>query len=259
MGPMSSTINKKEFAFRIYRIIEKGPLHQTGNCVEFEDFILATQGYENAEDFGQFLIKRKGKLTKLSIYSMATRKVRLIEVVPDDSWTDDKSVGLLGANVRYENYLNAHLKVFQVTKVLKNSQLFMADVKAQDDFIVAMKRIDGDIFSFNHYEKEPIEYFKEVIDRLENQSVDLFIYNKLQDNYRKVKFNIIKDKSGIILGGDISSGLNHSFPIRNLEITLDKASEKKELAVIAEDENEKLQTHEEAEESLLSRVETIHI
>lgn len=250
MGIVNSSINYKEYAFRIYKVIKGGPLEKAGELTELEDFILTPKGYETQDQFSKYLQRRKGIKTKLSIYSMASRQISTINIIPDDSWTNDKSLGLIGAKVRYEKWIDAHLKVLRVTNVYKKSQLERLGIRSPDDYIIALKRKDGDTVSLNHYEKEPIKYFQEIMTLLENQSIDLYIYNSSTDNYRTVSFLLKKDSNGHILGGDLSIGEGNQFPIMQREKSTGKFNE----STISEKrnvENDQQEIENEDEERLI--------
>lgn len=207
----SNSIDLKYYGFRIYKIIKDGPLDKVGGLRELEDFIIPPQKYEKKIEFSKFLHERKGLKTELSVYSMRTRKFKKIEIIPDDSWTEDKSLGLLGANVRYENWSIAHENVLRVLKVTKNGLLDRAGVVEKDDYIIAIKRIDSDIVSLNQEDKDPLELFGELLEALIDKDVQLFLYNR-NSNYRLIDLHLKRTDKGELLGCDLGRGKLHEFP-----------------------------------------------
>lgn len=206
-------IDTKYYGYRIYRILPNGPLSKVNTITELEDFIIPPLGMENDKvSFNKYLSSRKDLPTDLQLYSIKTRSFSTITIKPSDDWCKDLSTkSFLGANVRFENWAIAHKNVLRITKIKPNSVFVGKNIIPNDDFIIALKRIDSDIISLNQEDKEPLSFFSELIDVLENSEVEFIIYNQ-KTHYKSVVVKLERKKNGEILGCDVAYGQLHAFP-----------------------------------------------
>ena len=224
MGNYTTAIDSKYYGFRIYKILENGPISKVGSIKELEDFIIPPEGFDKKLEFSKFLAKNNGKTINLSIYSIRTRSIRTIDLTPDDKWTEDKSKGFLGANVRYENWAMAHKNVLRFIDIKSNSLIDQAGIVKNEDFLIAMKRLDSDIISLNQDEKNPLELFEELLNACMDTEVEFIIYNKLK-GYKSIHLTLIQQKNGDLLGCDLAYGQLHEFPQEVLQLDNKKDKE----------------------------------
>eukprot|EP01022_Parablepharisma_sp_SALTPOND_P002752 TRINITY_DN1111_c0_g1_i1.p2 TRINITY_DN1111_c0_g1~~TRINITY_DN1111_c0_g1_i1.p2 ORF type:complete len:450 (+),score=43.76 TRINITY_DN1111_c0_g1_i1:2551-3900(+) len=167
------------------------------------DFIVYPEQGSPTEtaSFEEFLVKNENNPTTLTLYNIASRKMRKISIVPR-KW-DGK--GLLGATIRLEDYSMAHKRVLRVLNIYVGSPLHKAGFKVKKDYIVG-----DDKTGF-----KSIDDFSEFIAQHDKQELEFSVYNSDEGKVRKVTLRPDKDWGGSgFLGGDIGFGELHVLPIR---------------------------------------------
>lgn len=218
MGITESTVlDEKYFGFRVYKLIEGGPLHNAG-VKELEDFIIPPKAvFENRIPFYEFIRLNQNKALDLQIYSLSKRIFYDINITPNLEWSPEgKSEGYLGAGVRYENWKTASTNLLRVVKVKNNLPAHLVlNLIPNEDFIIALRPAGKDIFSLNKDHSDPLTLFTECIKEWVNTEVEFYIYN-IKNGARYVKL-ILEMHNGEILGCDVAYGKLHEFPRFNQE------------------------------------------
>ena len=215
MGILEETSsNITQFGFRIYKLIKDGPLDKAG-IKEITDFIIPpNEVLFQKNTFKDWIESIADKTIKIKIYSLLTRNFRIVEVLTNKSESKD---GILGANVKFENYENAEKNLLHVTSVLDNSfAKNKLGLDANDDYIIAVKGKDTRIISLNNEEYNPLEILNNVISNNKGNDLIFYIYN-IKNGARTVEVNI-ENNNDFILGCDVAYGAIHEFPKEREEI-----------------------------------------
>jgi hypothetical protein len=205
----SHTIDEKLYGFRIYKLIENGPLHLAG-VKELEDFIIPpTETSQNKIPFYEYIRNNAGRKIKFNIYSLSKRIFYTVDITIGNN---EKAEGFLGATVRYENWSTADKNLLRVIRVKENS-LAQKDLNLipSEDFVIALRPDFEDIFTLNKDDLDPLTNFSNMIDLYENKSVEFFIYN-IKRGARSAKAILTSRGTGEILGCDVAYGKLHEFP-----------------------------------------------
>ena len=210
----TSSDNIFQFGFRIYKLIKDGPLEKAG-AKEITDFIIPPDEilYQK-KSFKDWILSIADQTLKIRIYSLLTRNFKYIEIKTNKS---DSKDGILGANVKFENFENAEKKLLHVTSVVDNS---FAQIKLglipNDDYIIAVKGKTTSIISLNNEGYNPLETLNMEINKYKGDDLIFYIYNK-NNGPRNVEVNIEKEDN-FVLGCDVAYGVLHEFPKEQGEI-----------------------------------------
>ena len=231
MGVFEETSsNVFQFGFRIYSLINDGPLQKAGAKI-ITDFIIPPDEVINQKlTFKQWVSSLADKTNNIKVYSLLNRNFRIIEVKTNKS---DSKDGILGAGVKFENYENAGKKLLHVTSVKENS--FAQDklgLIPNDDYIIAVKGKSPEIISLNNIEYNPLEILNMMIKNNKGNDLLFYIYNKT-NGPRTVLVNIENDNE-FVLGWEAAYGALHEFPKVEKEIIeeiITENNEKKSLEI----------------------------
>ena len=166
-----SSSKLKNFGYRIYKLKKDGILFNLG-LKELEDFIIPPENLINKNlSFIDWLKLNKENKIILKIFSILKRNFRTIEI---NNNNNDK---ILGATIRFENYINAIKKVLHVIKIKENSfsQLILK-LEENNDFLIAIQPKGKEIQSLNVSNKNPLNYFSQLIKENKGNECDFFIY-----------------------------------------------------------------------------------
>lgn len=211
---VTNSINTKLYGYRIYKIIDKGPLSMK-NINPIEDFIIPPEGVDKKIEFSKFLQKNKQKEIEISIYSTKSKSFRKVNIIPDDSWTENKEDGFIGAQVKYENWSCAHKNVLRFVSISPGSIIEKAGIVKNDDFLIGVKKEENDVLSLNQEEMNPLDFFRRVIEECHGQEVEFILFN-IHTGYRSVKICLKYDKSQSFgLGCELAYGSFHQIPNDN--------------------------------------------
>ncbi len=124
-----------------YRIIsvDAGSPIASHNVEPMLDFIVyPDSGVQAGEEtsFEEFLGKNENRQIDITLYNIATRRVRKIQIVPK-KWSGN---GLLGATIRLEDFANAHTRVMRVLNIYLNSPLHHAGLQPKKDYILGTEK-----------------------------------------------------------------------------------------------------------------------
>jgi hypothetical protein len=201
-----SSSKLKNFGYRIYKLKKDGILFNLG-LKELEDFIIPPENLINKNlSFIDWLKLNKDNKITLRIFSILKRNFRTIEI----NNNNDK---ILGATIRFENYINAIKKVLHVIKIKENSfsQLILK-LEENNDYLIAIKPEKDDILSLNSKNDiTPLDLFTEMIKFNIGKECEFYIYNS-KNGARFVKCKIPDDEF-FELGCNVAYGKIHEFPI----------------------------------------------
>jgi hypothetical protein len=213
MGITESTVlDEKYFGFRVYKLVQGGPLQSAG-LKELEDFIIPPKEvFESKMPFYEFIKLNQNMPLNLQIYSLTRHIFYDITITPNLEWNaEGKAEGYLGAGVRYENWKTASTNVLRVVKVKSNQPAHLIlNLIPNEDFIIALRPTGKDIFSLNKDHSDPLTLFTECIKEWVGSEVEFYIYN-IKNGARHVKINL-ESNNGEILGCDVAYGKLHEFP-----------------------------------------------
>ena len=242
MGVFEETTSNNilQCGFRIYKLIKDGPLEKAG-VKEITDFIIPpNEVLYQKNTFKDWISSISDQTIKIKIYSLLTRNFKIIEVKTNKS---DSKDGILGANVKFENFENAEKQLLHITSVVENS---FAQTKLglipNEDYIIAVRGKNTRIISLNNEEYNPLEVLNLMINNNKGSDLLFYIYNK-NSGPRNVEVNIGKEDN-FVLGCDAAYGALHEFPKDQGEIMEEIIKEKE----INEFKNEEKNDNENKEE-----------
>ncbi|XP_006890708.1 PREDICTED: Golgi reassembly-stacking protein 1 [Elephantulus edwardii] len=190
--------------FHLHGVQENSPAQQAG-LEPYFDFIL-TIGHlrlNRENDTLRTLLKANlEKPVKLEVFSMKTRKVREVVVVPSNMWGGQ---GLLGASVRFCSFRRASEQVWHVLDVEPSSPAARAGLRPYTDYVVGSDQL-----------LQESEDFFTLIESHQGQPVKLMVYNSELDFCREVTVipNAAWGGEGS-LGCDVGYGYLHRIPVRS--------------------------------------------
>ena len=220
MGIQQSTISSyiKNFGFRIYRLKKDGILFNSG-LKELEDFIIPPPEIisKNISFIEWLKLNKENKIT-LKIFSLTKRNFRTIEI--NNNNNNNSNEKILGATIRLENYIKAIKKVLHVIKIKENSfsQLTLK-LEENNDFLIGIQPKGKEIFSLNVSNKNPLNYFSQLIKENKGNECDFFIYNI--NKGAKIVNATIENNKNFSLGCDVAFGALHYFPNKS-EVNLNE-------------------------------------
>eukprot|EP00826_Nyctotherus_ovalis_P017053 TRINITY_DN14985_c0_g1_i17.p1 TRINITY_DN14985_c0_g1~~TRINITY_DN14985_c0_g1_i17.p1 ORF type:complete len:270 (+),score=59.58 TRINITY_DN14985_c0_g1_i17:142-951(+) len=150
--------------------------------------------------FSEFIGENENRPVSLTLFNMITRERKEIDLIPQ-KWSGP---GLLGATLRLENYLTAHLRTFRVLHFYVDSPMHKAGLKTKKDYILG---------NANAVLKN-IEEFIEYISEHDKELLEFYVYNSDEKRVRKIILRPDKDWGGPgLLGGDLGFGGEHTLPL----------------------------------------------
>ena len=246
MGVFGETASNNilQCGFRIYKLIKDGPLEKAG-VKEITDFIIPpNEVLYQKNTFKDWISSISDQTINIKIYSLLTRNFKIIEVKTNKS---DSKDGILGANVKFENFENAEKQLLHITSVVDNS---FAQTKLglipNDDYIIAVRGKNTRIISLNNEEYNPLEVLNLMINNNKGNDLLFYIYNK-NNGPRIVEVNIDKEEN-FVLGCDAAYGALHEFPKEQGEIMEEIIKEKEIKEFKIEEKNDNENKEEKKEE-----------
>eukprot|EP00826_Nyctotherus_ovalis_P012484 TRINITY_DN13307_c0_g1_i4.p2 TRINITY_DN13307_c0_g1~~TRINITY_DN13307_c0_g1_i4.p2 ORF type:complete len:205 (+),score=56.19 TRINITY_DN13307_c0_g1_i4:155-769(+) len=192
---MGANANTEGLGYRITSIDPDSPLSNLG-IEPMLDFIVYA---DVVTPFEEYLSNNENKETTIKLYNIVTREFRELTATPR-KWQGE---GLLGVNVRFEDYVTAHARAIHVLNFYVNSPLHKAGFVNYKDYILGTDESGFD----------SIEQFKKCIASHDKKDVTLWVYNAEERKVRKTTLRPDKDWGGQgMLGGDIGFGALHSLP-----------------------------------------------
>ncbi len=98
--------------YRILDIIPDSPISETDARV-MVDFIWHDVSSQEDLTLSERLQKYEGKALELTLYNFISKQKRVVTIYPNKNWGGES---LLGWAIRFEDYSEAHKKVFYVGK-----------------------------------------------------------------------------------------------------------------------------------------------
>ncbi len=185
-----------------YRVLSVAPGSPLGNVglVPMLDFLVYPdpEGPEQqGHSFGDMLASNLNRSITLSVFNMASQQIRKVTFTPR-KWQGE---GLLGLEVRPENYATASQRVIRVLSAPSNSPALMAGFIPEQDYIVAAgTKVFADLGEFVSFVRAH-----------NHQPIDFQVYNN-SSGLRKVTATPNSDWGNRgLLGGSFGSGMRHSL------------------------------------------------
>lgn len=207
--------NSLDFAFygyRIYSIIENGPMDKTKEFKPLEDFIIPPEEFKQDKIlFLNYLEKNINKRIELNVYNLKTRSFKSITVTPSNDWDkSNKHKSILGGNVRYENYATAHKNVLRLIRIKHDSILFDKGLIEREDFLIALKKKNFDIISLNTQDNCPLEFLTDILNyEVSGNPCEMeFIFYNRKSGFKSVEVSLTSEK----LNCEFAFGSLHEFP-----------------------------------------------
>ncbi len=202
-----SSSKLKNFGYRIYKLKKDGILFNLG-LKELEDFIIPPENLidKNISFIDWLKLNKENKII-LKIFSILKRNFRTIEINNNNNNNDI----ILGATIRFENYINAIKKCLHVIKIKENSfSQLKLKLEENNDFLIAIQPKGKEIQSLNVSNKNPLNYFSQLIKENKGNECDFFIYNI--NKGAKIINATIENNKNFSLGCDVAFGALHYFP-----------------------------------------------
>lgn len=203
---------QSQYGFRIYNLVKDGPLYN-GGAKEISDFIIPPPEFlSHKNSFNEWVLSLANKTITLKLYSLLSRNYKYIEIKTNPQGSKE---GILGAAVKYENYLNADKNLLHIIAVKDDS---FSEKKLglipDDDYIIAVKNKNTPIISLNKEQFNPIEILNTVISNNDGNEMMFYIYNK-KKGFRLVETKLEKNENEnkFTLGCDVAYGALHEFPM----------------------------------------------
>jgi hypothetical protein len=167
------------------------------------DFICYEPDGANDITFSQILEANEGKEMSFVVYSIISRDKRIVKVTPTKDW-GGKS--LLGAEIRYEDYSNAHRSVAYVAEVYPNSPAAESGLQPKTDFIIG-----------NQFAKfETLDDIGRLTKANLEEEITFAVYNVENKQIRDVKIVPREGWGGQgILGWELFMGVKFSIPLED--------------------------------------------
>jgi hypothetical protein len=199
--------NDQEKPIKGYRILSVDPGSPFSGITihPMLDFIVypLTTTAEIPGEFEQYVAANENKEIELTLYNIVARNKRNIKVMPK-KW---QGSGLLGVNIRFEDYAFAHTRVLRVLNFYVDSPLHKAGFKQKTDYILGT-----DKFSFDN-----LEDFGVYIREQNKKKVQVHVYNSADSSVRKLEVIPDDQWGGVgVLGGDIAYGELHYIPQKDI-------------------------------------------
>jgi len=228
MGNSYSIVEKKHYGFRIYKLIEDGPLCRAG-LKELEDFIIPPPEFCHDEyELREYLKKSLEKEIELEIYNLTMRDFYSVKVTPSINWKNSDK-GCLGALICFENFISAQYNLLRVVKVISNSLSEKIGLIPYDDYIIGVKPKNDKIFTLNSSEgTDPIILFTNVLKSNLKKDIELYVYNS-KKKAKIIKVNVTL-KNNDIFGCDIIYGDGHEFPSNDTKSVINENSSEIDLS-----------------------------
>lgn len=228
MGNSNSIVEKKHYGFRIYKLIEEGPLFRAG-LKELEDFIIPPPEFSHDEyELREYLNKSLEKEIELKIYNLKMRDFTSVKVTPSLNWKHSDK-GCLGALICFENFISAQFNLLRVVKVISNSLSEKIGFVPYDDYIVGVRPKNDRIFTLNSSEgTDPIVLFTNVLKTNLKKDIELYVYNS-KKGAKIIKVNVTL-KNNEVFGCDIIYGDGHEFPSNDVRSDINEKNSEIDLS-----------------------------
>lgn len=124
---MGNASNNSGYGFRVLKTQPHSPAHESG-LQPFLDFIVNIElsqsetkeaNISNIQAFFNTIKSNENREIHVTVFNIYDRQLRKIRMIPNKSWPDADS--LLGALLRYEEYITALERTYKVIQVLPNS------------------------------------------------------------------------------------------------------------------------------------------
>ncbi|KAL7670062.1 hypothetical protein ACOME3_005000 [Neoechinorhynchus agilis] len=197
----TAQIDPSTEGFHVLQVQDKSPGYNAGIEPYFDFIVSANENRLDQENniLSKILESNLNQEIRLYIYSIKTRDIRVVRVVPDDQWGGR---GLLGLSIRYCTFSNLEETVWHVQDVIPGSPAANAGLLSDKDYIVgadANIHAPEDIFAF--------------IENNNLNTIRLYVYNHLMDQTRMVLLTPNSDWGGPgFIGCQLSYGYLHRIP-----------------------------------------------
>lgn len=189
--------------YHVLRVQEGSPGQKAG-LEAFFDFIVAigsTRLDQDNDTLKELLKSNKEKEIKMTVYSSKTQNVRVVNIMPSETWGGQ---GLLGVSIRFCSFEGANENVWHILEVHPSSPAETAGLRSFSDYIIGADSIlheSEDLFT--------------LIETHENKQLKLYVYNCEEDLCREVIITPNSKWGGEgSLGAGIGFGYLHRIPIR---------------------------------------------
>lgn len=200
------------YGYRIYSIMENGPMDKTKEFKPLEDFIIPPEEYKQDKImFMSYLERNLNKRIELNVYNLKTRSFKLVSIIPSNEWDKNNSnKSILGGNVRYENFATAHKNVLRLIKIRHDSVMFNKGLIEKEDFLIALKKKNFDIISLNTQDNCPLEFLTDILNyEISGNECEMeFIFYNRKSGFKSVEVLLTNEK----LNCDFAFGSLHEFP-----------------------------------------------
>lgn len=124
---MGNASNNSGYGFRVLKTQPHSPAHESG-LQPFLDFIVNIElsqsetkeaNISNIQAFFNTIKSNENREIHVTVFNIYDRQLRKIRMIPNKSWPDADS--LLGALLRYEEYITALERTYKVIQVVPNS------------------------------------------------------------------------------------------------------------------------------------------
>ena len=107
----SQAYSPEDFAYRVINVLPGSPAEQVGIEAQL-DFIRYDPDLQGGKLFSEFLSDNEGKELSMQVYNIIQQDQRPVRVRIHKDWGEGSS--LLGATIRYENFVDAHNRILAV-------------------------------------------------------------------------------------------------------------------------------------------------
>ncbi|KAG5678554.1 hypothetical protein PVAND_008219 [Polypedilum vanderplanki] len=189
--------------YHVLRVQDNSPGQKAG-LEAFFDFIVAignTRLDQDNDTLKELLKSNKEKSIKVTVYSSKTQNIRVVDIIPSETWGGQ---GLLGVSIRFCSFEGANENVWHILEVHPSSPAEAAGLRSFSDYIIGADSIlheSEDLFT--------------LIETHENKQLKLYVYNCDEDKCREVVITPNSNWGGEgSLGAGIGFGYLHRIPIR---------------------------------------------
>lgn len=178
---MGTTTSK--FAYQVLKVKEHSPAEKAGLISYFDyiagisDTLLDEHSHKALETAVKASINQK---LKVLVYNSRINGYRDVEITPHLGWDND--AGLLGCNVRFLEYSNAHQRVWKILEVVPGGCAEAAGLQPEEYFVASLDKV--------LFEEED---FRFLIEKNPNSELRFIIYNASKDRCREVFLKPGKD------------------------------------------------------------------
>lgn len=219
---MGNSANNSGFGFRILKVQANSPSYEVG-LQPFLDFIvnieltdseLKEASISNIQEFFNTIKASEDKEIHVTIFNIYNRQLRKIKMVPNKNWPNADS--LLGALLRYEEYITALERTYKVIQVLPDSVAEKLGLVEGSDYIIGI----------TNYQYKDLNEFIRVLFKAE----EICVFNSQKN---QIKFiNMPNQKCQ--LGCQFGEGILNQLPYKRFPMSLVEESQKSDLPISEE-------------------------